>query len=287
LCWGAGSLAKGHRELAVPFSFSRKTSASPRETSVRVDLNADLGEATTPETRAAELSVLSSVTSINIACGAHAGDLETMRVMVRAALLAGVAIGAHPGYADRDGMGRRDQHLPLGDVTQLVRSQISALAEVAAEQGTRLTHVKPHGALYNQAAGDAALPGAIAEAVRLADPALWLVGLAGSALISAGRAAGLHVAQEVFADRAYLADGTLAPRGTPGAVLSNSDEVSAQALSLVTRGEVRAIDGSVIKLAVDTICLHGDTPGAAALARLVRAALEQAGVDVRARGAHV
>lgn len=253
---------------------------------MRVDLNADVGEGATAEARRAELSILPAISSVNIACGAHAGDLQTMHEFVAAAASAGLAIGAHPGYADRSGMGRRDQQLEPAEVIRLVREQIEQLAAVAAAHGIHLSHVKPHGALYNQAARDESLAAAIAAAVVLADPTLSLVGLTGSALIVCGRQAGLRVAEEAFADRAYWPDGALVPRGSPGAVLTDIDAVIGQAISLVTRRQVRASDGSMLSLTPDTLCMHGDTPGAAVLARHVRAALVDAGVEIRSLGAH-
>ena len=249
---------------------------------MQIDLNADLGEADTDEGRAAELAVLATVSSVNVACGAHAGDLESMRRTIAAASAHGVAIGAHPGYADRDARGRRELTLPPVAVTALVRDQIRLLVSVAAAARVRLAHVKPHGALYNQAARQFALAAAIADAIREVDPSLCLVGLAGSCLIQAGRDAGLRVASEAFADRAYEPDGSLVPRGRPGAVIDHVETVVTQARQIATEQRVIAIDGSALTLVADTICVHGDTPGAAALARSVRSVLEAAGVDIRA-----
>jgi 5-oxoprolinase (ATP-hydrolysing) subunit A len=282
LCWGAGSLAKGHRDSAVPFSFVRQNSAGGRKTSVQIDLNADVGEAATSEGRESELAVLASVSSVNIACGAHAGDADTMRRTIDAALAGGLAIGAHPGYADRDGLGRRELTLSPADVTTLVLNQILLLAAIASTAHVRLVHVKPHGALYNQAVRDRALASAIAGAVRQADASLCFVGLAGSPMLDVAREAGLRVAAEAFADRAYLPDGSLVPRSRPGAVITHAEAVAAQARMIATERRVIAIDGSTILVAADTICLHGDTPGAATLARHVRSVLEASGVAIRA-----
>ena len=249
---------------------------------MQIDLNADLGEASTDEGRASELAVLASVSSVNIACGAHAGDADSMRRTIDAAAARGLAIGAHPGYADREGLGRRELTLPPAEVTALVLDQILQLASIASASGVRLVHVKPHGALYNQAARDRALTSAIAEADRQADAGLCFVGLAGSLMLDVARDAGLRVAAEAFADRAYQPDGSLVPRSRPGAVIENANAVAAQARIIATERRVVAADGSVIPVAADTICLHGDTPGAATLARHVRSVLEAAGVSIRA-----
>jgi 5-oxoprolinase (ATP-hydrolysing) subunit A len=280
LCWGAGSLAKGHRDFAVPFSFFRQTSARRGETSVRIDLNADVGEASTAEGKSAEIAVLSAVTSVNIACGAHAGDLDTMHELVAAAAAAGLAIGAHPGYADRDGRGRREHHRATSEIATLVREQVNLLTTVARAHRVELRHVKPHGALYNQAATDPLIARAIAEGVRQSSPALRLVGLAGSELIRAGRAAGLATTKEALADRAYRRDGTLVPRTDVHAVHTESAAVVAQALSIAIRHRVQLADGHRLDIDADTLCLHGDTPGAADLARKIREALAEAGVEV-------
>ena len=249
---------------------------------MRIDLNADVGEAASTDGRDAELALLASVSSVNIACGAHAGDADTMRRTIDAAGERAIAIGAHPGYADRDGFGRRELTLPPAAVTALVLDQIQLLASIASASGVRLVHVKPHGALYNQAVRDRALASAIAEAIRQADANLCFVGLSGSPMIDAAREAGLSAAAEAFADRAYQPDGSLVPRSRPGAVIEHAAAVAAQARMIATEHRVIAVDGSVIPVAADTICLHGDTPGAATLARHVRSVLESAGVVIRA-----
>ncbi len=237
----------------------------------RIDLNCDLGEGAAHDARLMPL-----VTSANIACGAHAGDPATMQVTVALAQRHGVAIGAHPGFADREHFGRRELRLPPAEITRLVRGQVEALRALAP-----LRHVKPHGALYNLAARDAAIARAIAGAVRDTDASVTLVGLAGSALCAAGRDVGLRVAGEAFADRAYAPDGTLAPRGTPGALLGLEAAV-AQVLRLLETGTVRATDGSTATVQAETICLHGDSPQAVGLAQALRAALTAAGVELRA-----
>ena len=204
-----------------------------------------------------------------------------MRRTIDAASARGLAIGAHPGYADREGRGRRELTTPPAAVTALVLDQIQRLASIASAAGVRLVHVKPHGALYNQAVRDTGLASAIAEAVRHADPSLCFVGLAGSPMLEVARGAGLRVAAEAFADRAYQPDGSLVPRSQSGAVLEHAERVAAQARMIAVEHRVIAIDGSVITVDADTICLHGDTPGAATLARHVRSVLESAGVHIR------
>jgi 5-oxoprolinase (ATP-hydrolysing) subunit A len=246
----------------------------------RIDFNCDLGEGCGDDD-----AIIPHVTSASIACGAHAGDEASMRATLRLCRAHGVAAGAHPGYADRDGFGRREIEMPAEEVAPLVRSQLERIAAVAAGEGLRLAHVKPHGALYNRAARDRAVADAIAAAVRDFDPWLVLFGLSGSALPAAGEAAGLRVAHEVFAERGYGADGRLLPRGTPGAVLDSLDAAIAQARALATTGSLELADGSSLGLRADTLCLHGDRPDAAAFARALRAALEADGVQVRGLGA--
>ncbi|HVL91148.1 MAG TPA: 5-oxoprolinase subunit PxpA [Actinomycetota bacterium] len=238
-----------------------------------IDLNADVAEG------ADDAALYSIVTSVNIACGAHAGDDETMRDAVARAREHGVAIGAHPGYPDRDSMGRRALAIPPQEIARLMVEQIAALDRIVSRAGLRIRHVKPHGALYNQAAADAAIARAIASAVAAFDPALTLVGLAGSEMLAAGRAAGLEVAGEAFADRGYRADGTLLPRDEPGALIQDPVRAAAQAVALARGEPVPAGDGSVV-VEADTVCLHGDTPGAVRNAVSVRAALEAAGIKV-------
>jgi 5-oxoprolinase (ATP-hydrolysing) subunit A len=246
----------------------------------RIDLNADVGEDEGPDGLARDAALISLVTSVNIACGAHAGTVSTMRQTVRLALARGVAIGAHPGLADRPGFGRREQAISQDDARRLVHSQLERLAAICAEEGARVTHVKPHGALYNMAARDRPLADAIVQAVRSFDPTLRLVGLAGSSLIAAGLQAGLDVAAEGFVDRRYEPDGRLASRSIEGAVLSEPNDVMDQALSIALYRIVKTSDGSTKALAVDTLCIHSDTPGAVNLARLLRAQLAAAGVVI-------
>jgi UPF0271 protein len=241
-----------------------------------VDLNCDLGEGADHD---GELMPL--VTSANVACGGHAGDRASMRSAIELALASGVAIGAHPSLADREGFGRRELPITPLAAAALVEAQVGELLQLALEQRTRLSHVKPHGALYNLAARDFALADAIAAAVRALDPQLVLFGLAGSELLRAGRARGLRVASEVFADRTYQADGSLTPRAQPGALIASEAEAVAQVLRMVQEGIVRAADGTDVLVAADTVCVHGDGPRAVAFAWRLRADLAAAGVDVR------
>ena len=251
----------------------------------RVDLNADMGEGFGVYTLGDDLALLQTVTSANIACGFHAGDPGTMARIVETAAARNVALGAHPGLPDRVGFGRREMSVSAEDVRDLVAYQIGALDAFAARHGRRLQHVKPHGALYTMAERDPAIAEAIAQAVRDAGAALILVGLSGGRLVTAGRQRGLPVANEVFADRAYLPDGKLSPRSEPGAVLREQNPVAARIIRLAREGRITATDGSDLTPAADTVCVHGDTPDASALARAVRRALEAEGVAVRALGA--
>lgn len=245
-----------------------------------IDLNCDLGESFGHWRLGDDAALLSVVSSANVACGFHAGDPRVMRATVAAAREAGVAVGAHPGYRDLRGFGRVPMQLPPDAVRDDVLYQLGALAAIADAEDVRLAHVKPHGALYNSMVRDPELALAIAEAVAEFDATLPMMVLAGSAAERALDAAGVPVLREGFLDRAYLPDGELAPRGTPGAVHTDPERVAAQALSLARDGRVRAGDGSELRLRVDTLCIHGDTPSAVALARRVREALEGAGVRV-------
>ncbi len=224
---------------------------------------------------------MDSISSANIACGFHAGDPGTMRATLALARDKGVAVGAHPGFPDLVGFGRREMKASPAEVEDFVLYQVCALAGMAAAQGMRLQHVKPHGALYNMACKDRALADAIAKAVASLDRALILFGLPNSELLRAGQAAGLSVAAEVFADRAYDPDGSLTSRSKPGSVIHDTRQVVERAIVMVRDKRVVAIDGSTIALQADTICLHGDTPGAAEHARAVRRGLESAGIQIR------
>jgi 5-oxoprolinase (ATP-hydrolysing) subunit A len=237
-----------------------------------VDLNADLGEGCGDDA-----TLIGLVTSANVACGFHAGDPMIMRATVDAALRADVAVGAHPGYPDPRGFGRRDLAATPAEIVADVVYQIGALQAIAHAAGTRVRYVKAHGALYNRAANDMAAARAIAEAVRLADPTLVLLGLAGSAMIDAADAAGVPAAEEAFADRAYAADGSLVPRSVPGSVITDPAAVASRAVRMVTDGTVDVLGGGTLRVRAASLCLHGDTPGAIAIARAVRQALTESG----------
>lgn len=241
-----------------------------------IDFNCDLGEGC-----GNDADIIPLVSSANIACGGHAGDEATMRATLRLCREHGVAAGAHPGHEDREGFGRRAVDLPPSAIAALVTRQLERLARLADSEGVRLVHVKPHGALYNQAADAPVVATAIADAVAAFDRGLVLVGLSGSALPSAGMAAGLRVSHEVFAERGYGADGRLLPRGTPGAVIGSVEAVVSQAVALANGTGVACPDGTRLFPRADTLCLHGDRPDAAAVAHTLRAALEEAGVRIR------
>jgi len=244
---------------------------------VKIDLNCDLGEGC-----GNDAALMPLVTSANIACGYHAGDEDTMRTTVRLAVENGVAIGAHPSYPDRENFGRRPMDLSISEVGDLVTRQITQLAEIGAAEGARLTHVKPHGALYNQGANDHELAAAIASAVRSVDESLILFGLAGSALIDAGLEAGLRTAAEVFADRTYRADGRLTPRTENEAVIQDTPRASQQVLQMVLQHKVTATDGTAMSINAETICIHGDGDNAVAFATAIRQALLDNHVEIAA-----
>ncbi len=251
----------------------------------RIDLNADVGEGFGAWAAGADDELFEFVTSANVACGFHAGDPSVIDRTVRGAVKKGVAIGAHPGYFDLRGFGRRAMSLPPDEVEADVLYQVGALRAFARAHGVPLTHVKPHGALYNQAADDDALAGAIARGVARASRELVLVGLAGSRpMRDAAARAGLRFAAEAFADRAYDTRGRLVPRSRPGAVVSDPAVAAAAAVRLATDGVALTADGAPVAIEADTLCLHGDSPAAVAMAKAVREALERAGVSVRALG---
>lgn len=251
-----------------------------------IDLNADLGEGFGPYRIGDDAAVLAAVSSVNIATGFHAGDPEIMRQTVARAKESGVAIGAHPGYPDRRGFGRREWRSPDPEAIYAdVLYQLGALAAFCHAAGAAMAHVKPHGALYNQAMRDSLVAEPVVAAVAAFDPDLIVVAQPDSALSAAATARGLHVAREGYADRAYRADGRLVPRSEPGAVLRHGERVVARAVEMVRDGVTQSIDGTPVRLHIDTLSLHGDTPGAAALAGAIRAALDGAGVAVRPLGA--
>ncbi len=242
----------------------------------RIDFNCDLGEGC-----GNDAAIMPWITSANIACGAHAGDQQTIRETLRLCGVHSVVPGAHPGYDDREHFGRRELSLPHVELVALVRDQVALMDMLAREQGLRLRHVKPHGALYNQSARELDIAMAIAEGVRAYDPSLLLVGLSGSMSIGAAEAVGLRTAHEVFAERGYAADGRLLPRGTSGAMLESA-AATAQALGFALRNEIDLQDGRTLRLEADTLCLHGDRADAADVARTLHAALTAAGVRIQA-----
>jgi UPF0271 protein len=260
-----------------------------------IDLNCDVGEMPALIADGTDDRLLAQVTSANIACGGHAGDDATMTATLRSALRHGCAVGAHPGYDDPEHFGRRRLDLPPERIVVMVRDQVTRFAALARAAGMALAHVKPHGALYNAAVDDRDLASAIARGVRAAarqgagpgvpaergDATLpRLVGLAGSASLEVYRAAGFVVAAEAFADRRYEPDGRLRSRALPGALLEDPQEAAAQAVSIARDGRVTASDGSSLAVAAETICLHGDTPGAVRIAVAVRAGLAAVGMAV-------
>lgn len=234
---------------------------------MKIDLNADLGEGSS-----SDRELLTLVSSANIACGFHAGDAQTMLQSVRWANASGVAIGAHPGFPDRENFGRTAMQLPPETVYAQMIYQIGALKSMTESECARLFHVKPHGMLYNQAAADPQLADAIARAVRAVDAQLILVGLAGSELIAAGARYGLRTREEVFADRGYLASGALVPRSQPGALIEDAGQALAQTLAMVKQQQVQSVSGEWVAVNAETVCLHGDGAHALQFARTLRAA---------------
>ena len=244
-----------------------------------VDLNADVGESFGAYRIGADEELIPLVTSVNVAGGLHGGDPPTIARTVALALANGVAVGAHPGYPDLAGFGRREMRLSKDELASTVTYQLGAVAAFVPHQ--RLQHVKAHGAMYNRAASDPGFARTLVEAIRAYDPDVIHVVLAGSEWESVAREAGVRVAREAFADRALLPDGGLVPRSESGAVIHDTAAVADRAVGIVVEGRADAIDGSIVALSADTICIHGDTPGAPALARAVREALERAGVAIR------
>jgi UPF0271 protein len=249
---------------------------------MRIDLNGDVGEHKGPDSP--DSNLIRHLTSANVACGFHAGDAGLMRATVALAREHGVSVGAHPSFPDPEGFGRRELQFSPADVEDFVSYQVGALAAIAASQGVRLQHVKPHGALFNMAVRDATLADAIARAAAVIDRGLILFGLPGSQIVEAGKRAGLRTAAEGFADRAYQPDGTLVPRQQEGAVIRDAAAVVPRVIRMARDHMVEAIDGTEVRLVVDTICVHGDTPGAADLAARIRAALCDSGIQVIAVG---
>jgi 5-oxoprolinase (ATP-hydrolysing) subunit A len=248
----------------------------------RMDLNCDMGELPEAIADGTQEALMRSITSANVACGGHAGDEGTMRTTIEQALRWKVAVGAHPGYPDRENFGRLELKMPPEAIADSVYEQVRALAEIAGECGTRLVHVKPHGALYNQAVRNRELAEAIAMGVAQWGKEVVLVGLAGSPMLEVFREAGFGVAAEAFADRRYEPDGTLRSRKFEDALIRDPAEAARQALSILERGVVIARGGSEVPVNAQTICIHGDTPGAPEIAARVARTLREAGVTLTA-----
>lgn len=240
-----------------------------------IDLNADLGEGGLHDRE-----LLALVSSANISCGVHAGDPDTMTTAVRLAIAHGVRIGAHPSWPDREHGGRREMQLGFASLRNHLLYQLGAIDALVRAQGVQLSHIKPHGALYNQAATDRVLAEDLVMIVQEFNPALVVIGLAGGELLHAARQAGLRTRSEVFADRAYTAWGTLVPRSDPRALLHDPQQAAAQSLSMIRDGYVTAVDGSRVEVQAETLCLHGDTPQALEFAQALRAVFAQEGITV-------
>jgi UPF0271 protein len=251
---------------------------------IRVDLNADVGESFGAFLIGEDEPLLASITSASVAAGLHGGDPSVLRQTIRRASAHGVAVGAHPGLPDLAGFGRREMRLAPGEAEDLVLYQIAAVAGVAAAEGVRLQHVKPHGALYNMAARDGDLARAIVRAIVAVDRTLALFAPAGSAMAKAAESAGVAVVCEAFADRAYNADGSLVGRGIPGALITRADEVVARVRRMILDRVVTTLDGIEIPIRVDTVCIHSDTPGSGRLAAALRSGLEDAQIRLQAPG---
>ncbi len=248
---------------------------------MQIDINADAGESFGPWKLGQDEALFPLISSVNVACGFHAGDPLTIQRTLRLAQQSGIAVGAHPGFPDRVGFGRRELAATAEEVYADVLYQVGALAAFLRVAGLPLHHVKPHGALYNRATRDAATARAIAQAVRDYDPQLPLVVLLGTPLEQEAKALGLPVVLEAFPERGYTRDGRLAPRGTPGAWIHDPAEAARRAVQMVREGQVAAVDGGMVPVKAQTLCIHGDNPQAVAIAQAVRAALEAEGVSIR------
>jgi UPF0271 protein len=246
-----------------------------------IDLNADVGEHPTRLNDGSEAELMKYLSSANVACGGHAGDEHTMRATVELAIRNGVAVGAHPSYPDRKNFGRTAMEISLGDLRDSIRSQIESLAAIAIELGTRLHHVKPHGALYHSANSNPEVARVIAESILAVNRGLIAVGQAGSPCLATYEQAGLAVAGEAFADRAYESDGKLRDRKLPGALLETPEHAARQAVTIARYGKIELSDGSFLTLSAETLCIHSDTPGSTQIAGAVRNALQANQVQIR------
>ncbi|MDY5014490.1 MAG: 5-oxoprolinase subunit PxpA [Eubacteriales bacterium] len=250
----------------------------------KVDLNCDLGESFGAYTIGLDARVIPHISSANVACGYHAGDPAVMRKTVAMAARAGVAVGAHPGFPDLVGFGRRNMTVSPDEAYEYMLYQLGALSAFAKAAGVRLQHVKPHGALYNMAGKDASLAAAIARAIYDFDPSLILLGLSGSAMLTEGEKLGLRCAKEVFADRGYNEDGSLVSRKLPGAMITDEDLAIERVLRMLEHGEVEAVTGKVIPIEADSVCVHGDNEHAVEFVTKIRAAIEAHGMQVAPMG---
>lgn len=250
----------------------------------KVDLNCDLGESFGAYTIGLDARVIPHISSANVACGYHAGDPAVMRKTVAMAARAGVAVGAHPGFPDLVGFGRRNMTVSPDEAYEYMLYQLGALSAFAKAAGVRLQHVKPHGALYNMAGKDAALAAAIARAIYDFDPSLILLGLSGSAMLTEGEKLGLRCAKEVFADRGYNEDGSLVSRKLPGAMITDENLAIERVLRMLEHGEVEAVTGKVIPIEADSVCVHGDNEHAVEFVTKIRAAIEAHGMQVAPMG---
>jgi UPF0271 protein len=244
----------------------------------QIDLNCDLGELDGDEGLQVDAQIIPLVTSVNVACGFHAGSPERIRFVAQKAKMHGVAVGAHPGYPDRQGFGRTVIPMSSDEVKHMVLYQVGVCGAILKSEGVRMQHVKPHGALYNLAAVEPDVADAVAMAVKQWDSDCILVGLAGSELIRAGIEAGLRVAHEVFADRAYMADGQLVPRTEAGAVLHDQSAIAGRLIDMVRDHRVMAIDGTSVAIQADTVCVHGDNPNAVPIIQRLVADCREAGI---------
>jgi 5-oxoprolinase (ATP-hydrolysing) subunit A len=246
-----------------------------------IDLNSDLGEGYGDYRMGDDEAMLGIVSSVNVACGFHAGDPQIMAKTFAAAKSAGVAIGAHPGYPDLQGFGRRHIPYPPAEIERIVAYQIGAAMAVARLAGHKITHVKAHGALANLAADERQMADAVVHAAKAVAPDLVVLAIAGTEIEHAAERHGMRVAREIFADRAYTPQGRLVPRREPGAVIHDPEKAAARVLEMLDAGAIIAVDGTRVKVGIDSICVHGDTPGAVKLAETVRNALTRAGLALR------
>ena len=247
----------------------------------KIDLNCDLGESYGTYRLGMDGQIIPLISSANVACGFHAGDFNTMAKTVGLCKESGVSIGAHPGFPDLQGFGRRNMSLSPAEVQNLITYQVGALAAFCRSAGVRLRHVKPHGALYNMAAKDPALARAICQGVYDFDSSLILLGLSGSEMLRQAREIGLPCAAEVFADRAYEEDGTLVPRGKPGAMITDEEEAVRRVIGMILNHRVQAITGKEIEICLDSVCVHGDSEKALLFVKKIRSALESAGITIQ------